>query len=473
MSSTPLIQASRGMNYLFLTQTLCNFSFYGIKSIFVLYAIQQLSLDNSQAITLFATFMTLAYATSLIGGTIADKLLGVKNTILVGGFLSFSGMLCFALPSQEMCFLGLALISLGSGFFKPNLSAAVVLFCKDSKDPSKDNAYSLFYMAMNLGSLLAPLASGFVSKRYGWSYGILLVAMALLCATYIFYKKVKFIGHIESGLPLSRTNVLLIIFFVISLITLFYHMFIYRDSFHGMMGIIAIGSVVYLGTIFYQCTPLERTDVSHIIISILLFTFFCALFEQAGSSLMLFFEHGVNRDVLGTTIPSSAFLSFSPLFVLVVSPILIFMFKSHFEKTKPMEDFLKIGIGFIFVSLSFLILAYSSFQRTSLVSVGWVVGAILIQTVGELLVVPIILSTISKFAPLRFRSVMMSFWLMAIAYGHYFAGFIAQFSIGKPLETSANAMERYGAFFLWLGLMPLAVAVFLLSYQGMKRWRQT
>ena len=457
------------MAYLYVTQALCNFGFYGIKSLFILYAIHQLTFDKPQAIELFATFMTLCYATSLLGGMIADRILGIKNTVLIGGFLTFMGLLSFTYPSPEFCYLGLAFMSLGSGFFKPNLSTSVGLFFENPMDPQKDRAYSFFYMAMNLGGLLAPIICGFVSIQYGWNYGILLVAAGFFGATYLFNQKV-YLGDQESMRVTLTFQKTLLLFISLSIaLALFYGLFKYRDSFHGLMGIIAFSSVIYLGRIYYQCNVEERKDVSHIMVSILLFAFFCSLFEQSGSSLLLFFEKSVDRTIFGALIPSSALLSLGPLFVLIISPILLFLFKAYFEKRKPIDGFFKIGLGFVFVGGSFLLLSYSSHQGTSLVSPVWVVGAILIQTIGELLVVPIILSNISKYSPPRFRSIMMSYWLMAIAYGHYLAGFIAQYSVGTPLEFSTSALERYGSFFFSLGLMPLGVAVLLLGYQGMRR----
>jgi len=322
---------------------------------------------------------------------------------------------------------------------------------------------------MNIGSLLAPLVCGFVGTQYGWNYGILLIAGGFLAATYIFNKKVHFGDQEASRVKLSYEKIFFLTSFLLFILALFYTLFKYRDSFHGLMGVIAIGSVVYLGRIFSQCDAQERKDVLHIVSCILLFAFFRSLFEQAGSSLIVFFEKAVDRTILGITIPSSAFLSLNPLFVLILSPILLFLSKNYFEKTKPLGGFFKIGVGFVFVGLSFLILSFSAYQTSSLVSSGWVVVALLIQTVGELLVVPIVLSTISKFAPLRFRSVMMSFWLMAIAYGHYFAGFMAQFSVGTALEPTINVLEQYSLFFFSIGLMPLGLAFLLLLYQGLKR----
>ncbi|MGC8483668.1 MAG: MFS transporter, partial [Thermodesulfobium sp.] len=156
-----------GFGSLFFTQAFFNFSFYGLKSLFLLYVIAQFSLSEQEAIHLFATLMVLSYASSLVGGWIADNSLGAKNTIILGGILQAVGIFVLMFPYQELCFLALALICLGSGFFKPNLSTAVGMLFENPRDPQKDKAYSTFYVAMNLGSFAAPLLCGLISKTYG------------------------------------------------------------------------------------------------------------------------------------------------------------------------------------------------------------------------------------------------------------------------------------------------------------------
>ena len=452
-----------GFSGLFLTQVFYICSFYGLKSIFVLYAISQFSFSEKEAVSLYAAFMELSYACSLIGGWIADKSLGIKHTLYVGGCLHISGVLCLMFSAQQMCFAGMALISLGSGFFKPNLSTAVGMLFEDPKDPKKDKTYSAFYMAMNLGSFIAPLLCGFIGRRYGWHYGLGFFVISVSSGLYFFHTKSNF-KH-KKEIFISESDLLSNAFFVgillIFLLSLIYFLFQYRDSFDHLMGIIALGSFIYLGKIFYECNRQERADVLMIVLYILIFAFFCSLFEQAGSSLMLFFEKAVDRHVFGIEFPSSTLFSLGSIFVIICSPLLMMFCERVLEKNKPMAGLAKVMIGFLFVSLSFFILMLGCWQEKGLVSPFWVSGALLIQTIGELLIVPIGFSNVSKLSPPRFRSVMMSFWLMAIAYGSYFSGFIARSSLIEGSTSSEISLEHYRHFFYNLGLMPLG-AVFLL-----------
>lgn len=456
-----------GFSSIYLTQALFNGCFYGIRSVFILYVINQFSLTEAQAINLFATFMILCYGTSLIGGYIADKTLGVKNTIMIGGAFSALGLLCVLFPSQDLCFFGLALASLGSGFLKPNISAAIGLLFRNPKDQKKDRAYSFLYIAMNFGSFIASIVCGFVGKTYGWHYGILLISGVFSGATYFVHKTMRFHSSHKEKPVASKGR---LFGSILSLIFFLYLLFKYQESLHSLMGIIACGSLIYFGIIFFQCQGQERKDVLSICLYIILFALFCTLFEQAGTSLILFYEKAVDRNVMGTVIPSSAFLSLDPLFVLLCGPLLIFLSAQYLEKTKPLEGLTKTGVGFLFVAFSFGILAFSTFHNnTSSIPLLWVIGAMFIQTIGELWIAPVSFSKISQYAPARYRSVMMSFWPMAIAYGHYFAGFIAQFSLNDPSSLSlSNSLEQYRAFFMYLGLLPLCIGSSLLLYQGGK-----
>lgn len=456
-------QYPQGFQNLFTTQIFFNFSFYGLKSIFILYVIKQFSLSETESIGYFATLMALSYGTSLLGGWVADNKLGAKNTIVLGGLIQALGISCLMFSEKELFFLALALISLGSGFYKPNLSTSVGMLFEDPRDPKKDKAYSTYYIAMNLGSFAAPLCCGFVGKVYGGYYNsLLLIVVTLVGGAYLFYQKLIFKQEQEKRVQkyalLSHSGFLSVCF--IAIIGFLYLLFKYHQSFGHLMGIIAVGSLVYLGKIAYECNLQERRDIFSIVLYILLFTLFCALFEQAGSSLMLFFEKAVDRQIFGLELPSATLLALGPIFVLFCSPLLNLFSAKVLEKNKPMDGLIKIGIGFILIGLSFIILTLSCYVHNAHISPLWVIGAILSETFGELLIVPIGFSNISKLAPPRYRSLMMSFWLMAIAYGHSLGGFIAKFSVNESFVADSS-VGHYQTFFWNIALIPCVLGVLL------------
>ena len=456
-----------GFNALYITQSLFNGCFYGARAIFVLYMMNRYLLNETQAISLFTTFMVLCYGTSVVGGYLADRGPGVKNTVMLGGVFSALGFLCILSPWPDLCFLGLALASLGSGYFKPSILTAPGLLFENPNDPRKERVYSLVYIAMNLGGFIAPLICGFVGKTWGLRYGIILIAIVFTGATYFVYKTMRFHPAYRDKRTLSTGK---IFWANLSLIILLYLLFKYRDYFHSLMGMITCGSLVCLGTIFYHCNPQERKDVLSIISYILLLALSAALLEQAGTSMVLFYEKAVDRQVMGTIIPASTLLSLDPLFVLFCAPLLLFLSSRYLEQTTPLNGFIKIGSGFLCIAVSFGVLAYTTFQGSSgAIPLVWVVGAMFIQTIGELWVAPVSFSKISQYAPPRYQSLLMSFWPMAIAYGHYFAGFIAQFSLkgATPLSLD-NSFEHYHIFFIYLALLALCVSLSLIVYQVFK-----
>lgn len=466
MNPWPINLKQIKFNSIYLTQPLFNACFYGLKSIFVLYIVSQYALPESQVISLFATFMSLCYGTSLMGGYFADHGLGVKNAVILGGIFTILGLFCILIPSQDLCFLGLALLSLGSGLFKPNLLTAVGLIFENPKDPEKDKAYSIIYVIGNIGTFIVPVLCGFVGKIFGWIYSILLVAGIFMSATYLVCKTMRF--HTSYKRQIATYSQGRLWGGILSIIPCLYLLIKYRESFHGMMGLIACGSMIYLAKIIYQCQPEQRRDVVSVIFHIFLFALFCTLFEQSGSSFLLFLEKAVNRHVMGMVLPSSSILSLEPLFVLLWSPVLIFLSSRYLEKTKPIDGLVKMGCGFMFVAVSFLILTLGAYQNSGIsMPLMWVIGAIFMQTVGELWIVPISLSKISQYSPPHLQSIMMSFWPMAIAYGHYFAGFIAQYSIGAP-TTSEGLFEHYRTFFSSLGGLSLFIGLLVLICQGIR-----
>jgi POT family proton-dependent oligopeptide transporter len=429
------------IKFLYLTQALYYFGFYGLKSIFVLYAINHHAMGESQAISLFATYMCLSYGMALAGSTIADRLLGVKNSILVGGVLSFLATLCFTLLSQDLFCLGLAFMGLGMGMVKPNLISSVGQYYRESEHSQKDKAFSIFYMAIHFGQMLGSILCGFVAYTYGWNSGILLIALGFLVATVFLLWKVRSDQEIIAAI---------------------YTLLIYRDNIQGIMGASICASIMYFAWIFYQCNDRERKGLWHIIMGLSLMVLFGALYEQAGSSVTLFIEKAVDRQVLGYEIPTAAFASLSPMYVVVCSLVYLFAAKNFSGKNNSMSWLYKVAYGFIIFSASFLSLSAGTASTSSLISPLWVLGALFLQAMGEVLICPTIIAAISQNAPSRFKSLMIGYNIMSIAYSHYIAGFIAQYSINESVSVATQA--SYGTFFAYLGFLPLVVGASLFLF---------
>lgn len=450
-----------GFGSLFATQACFNIGFYGLKSIFILYVIKQYGLAESEAFSIFAAWMALSYGASIIGGWIADNSLGTKPTIILGSILQTLGIFLLMSHTQEFFYAALASISLGSGLIKPTLSTSVGMLFKDPKDPAKDKAYSTFYIAMNIGGLIAPLVCGVINNYYEMYYNNLLLITIIAVGACFFYRGTNFKQEKSFSNPIYITLLLAALFGT------FYLLFKYQNSFNHLMGIVAIGSLLYFSKIFVQSSLQERRDLLGIVFYILSFVLFCALFEQESSSLMLFFDKAVDRNLMGFVIPPAFLLALGPVFVLICSPILILLFERVIEKKQPLNGLTKLSFGFAFLGLSFLVISLSCYAGASMF---WIVLAILMQTIGELLIVPIGFANISKLAPPHLRTRMMSFWLMAIAYGNYCGGFIAKLSINHA-PTLESSLSHYRSFFFNLAIMPCCIALMLFIYYYVKSKR--
>jgi POT family proton-dependent oligopeptide transporter len=435
-----------GFTALFCTEVCLNFSFYGLKSIFVLYALAQYGLNEKAAIGLFATLMTLSYGLSILGGWLADRFLGTKNSIIMGALLFLGGLALFGLKSLEFCMLSLALLSLGCGLYKPNLSAAVGQLYKDPQDPEKDKAYSTLYIAMNMGSFAGPVLSGYLYMMGAQIFSLYLFVILIGVMSLVWGWKER--------TPIARREGNLFIFGCLPLlIGLLYFLIKYQTH---MMGVLAVGSVLYLGRVYYKSPLQDKKNLLNVILYIILFSLFCALFEQAGSSILLFINKVVDRSVLGFEIPASAYLSIEPVFVVMLSPLLILYVKG--------EGLEKMMVGFLLTGLSFFILGLGCLFSAEKVSGLWVFSSILVQACSELLVVPVGFSSVSKLSPKHLQGVMMSFWMMAIAYGHYMGGNLAGFSVSE-----GSSLPHYSAFFMSTGLLPCVIVGLVYLYFGMKK----
>ena len=362
--------------------------------------------------------------------------------------------------------MGLALFGVGSGLFKPNLMAAVGLTFEDPKDPRKDKLYSHVYILGNGGIVVLTLLCGFAAKTYGWNCALTIVAGLMAGATWLVYKRMRF--HPSYQRPAPSLSTMKSAGIVALLVLGAYPLFMYEKFFQVVIEVTAIASVIYMVKILYQCQPFERKEVGSIIGYILPFAIFVSLFEQCGTSFLLFLEKAVDREVMGMTIPASALNSLNPFLVLVLGFIALPLLTRYVGRGRLLDGVTKMGCGFLLATASFWILASGCGQVEGVpVPLFWIIGAFFFQTLGELWIAPVSLAKISKSAPTNLQGVMMSFWTMAIAYGHYFAGLIAQFSI-KPEASSEGFLEHYQTFFFSLGLIALGGGVTLLICRVVK-----
>lgn len=452
---------------------LFNFSFFGLKSLFVLYVIDQCQWPQAQALTLFATLMTFSYATSFIGGWLADQFMGARNTLFLGAGLCLVSLMFFALPSSQNMVIAAALLSLGAGCFKPNVSALLSSLLSGATEADKQHAFTQLYIAMNVGNFLGPLVCSLLRQKVGWGGGLGLLVVSFTLALGVLWRCFPN-QQLTSTVTLKNTLKALGVLALSSgaLIVLFQ----YHASVEHVMNSIILVSFGCFGFIFTQCNKLERQDLVRLIPYILSFALFCMLFEQMGGSLLLFFEQRVDRHLLGFSLPSSILLSLNPIFVLLLGVRFSTGLHRLSNRIGALKGLTTFGLGFMSVGSSFVLLVLACSLSPGLIHGGWVVAVVALQTVGELCIVPLGFAKVAELSPPRYASVLMSLWLMAIAYGHYGAGLLARTSLGSP-SILAESIPSYEPLFTRLSLMAFSIALLifcgLVVARAYRHWKRS
>ena len=415
----------KGLYLVFLTGMWERFSYYGMRGILMLYLTKTfleggLAFDKSTASLIYGFATGLTYFTPLIGGWIADNFLGQRRAVLLGGLIMFFGEFAlFSINTHFGLYLGLFLLIIGNGFFKPNISA-LVGGLYESGDKRLDSAFSIFYMGINLGAFLAPLITGFLTDNifathgvdaqgkeiilsYGYRYGFLAAAIGMLIGELIF------------------------IFFA--------------QKYLGDLGLQPKGGKKKIqelseAEVQKPLTKEEKERIAVIFIYFFFAIFFFAGFEQAGSSLTLYTDNYINRTVMGFEIPTAWFQSVNPLFIVLLAPVFASFWGTKMGQrlTTPF----KMGMGMILLGVGFFFMLGAVYERGGSIgvdpkdiavkaSLAWLVLTYLTHTIGELCLSPVGLSTVTKLSPPRLAGLMMGVWMMAAFFANAAGGVIASY----------------------------------------------
>ncbi|HHF3020039.1 peptide MFS transporter [Vibrio sp. CCB-PB317] len=392
----------RGLFLLFGTELWERFSYYAMRAILVLYLTDTtmnggLGWSTKDALDLYGIYTGLVYITPLIGGYLADNYLGQRRSILLGGALMAIGQFTLALPADALgigslhsFYLGLGLLITGNGLFKPNISTMVGDLYKEG-DNRRDGAFTIFYMGINLGALLAGVVSGSVTTSYGWKAGFVAAGVGML----------------------------------VSLVM----QMVLAQSWLGDIGREPAAKRDLNNKNSTTKQPLTKEEVNRlkVILVMSLFTIvFWAGFEQAGGLMNIYTQQYTDRMIGGFEVPAAWFQSLNPFFIITLAPVLAVLWVKlgKREPTSPV----KFAMALFFLAIGFLCMVGAVLEQggdtTVKTSMLWLVGAFFFHTLGELCLSPIGLSLVTKLAPLRLASLMMGAWFGCNAIANYVAGYV-------------------------------------------------
>ncbi len=481
-----------GLSTLFFTEMWERFSYYGMRGFLILFMGAPLvaggmGLDDTTAAAIYGTYTAMVYLFCVPGGWLADRVLGPRRAVLIGGILIAAGHFTLAIPATAAFFLGLTLIVLGTGLLKPNISVMVgELYAPE--DARRDAAFSVFYMGINLGGFLGPLVTGYLAQQEsfrvlvtGWgldpnatwhfAFGAAGVGMTLGLIQYVLGgRKLGQAGLAPSS---ASTPALAAQYRVQALrwgsLGVGLLLLVGIAAFTGVLALNAttvrdwagysllIITVVFFGSLFtdQSWSPAERARLLVIFVFFACAAVFWSVFEQAGSTLNLFADRSTANQLFGMPFPSSWFQSLNSLFIILLAPVVAWIW-IKWGTSQPSAP-TKFAWGLVGVGLGFMLLvipARAADIPGTLVSPLWLTSVYLVHTIAELMLSPVGLSSMSTLAPRRIVGAMMGVWFLGASVGNFLAGTMAGMYESMPLDT----------LFWRVSLLPIAAGLVMLVF---------
>ncbi len=445
-----------GLSTLFASEMWERFSYYGMRALLVLFltatfATGGFEMAELDAFTIYGIFTGLVYVTPIIGGMLADKFLGQRKSIYIGGLTMAIGQFLLSASAwlhesgadmglrQTLFFAGLGILICGNGFFKPNISTMVGELY-DNNDPRKDGGFTIFYMGINIGAFLSPLVAGKLGEQVAWQYGFLAAGVGMLIGTVWFLWRSHTLGNI--GMPpqikaernrLAIKDWIGILFIVLGVVALIFGIILGWSAIPSgisttIIYVVAIGGLLYLFASIAKGTSgkTEWSRVGVILVLAVFNIFFWSGFEQAGTTFNVFARDNTMRMVGSWEIPATWFQSINALYIVAFAPLFSILWvkldKIGLNPNTPM----KFAIGMGLLALGFVAMAIAYTRSTSgeqlvLVSPLWLALVYLLHTFGELCLSPIGLSMVTKLSPAKLVSTMMGVWMGSWAAGNFVA----------------------------------------------------
>ncbi|WP_268033632.1 peptide MFS transporter [Algoriphagus sp. PAP.12] len=455
----------KGLFYLFFAELWERFSFYGMRALLTLYMVdvifEALADRDYATAAVYASYGSLVYASTVIGGRISDKVLGMRNSIFLGGILMSIGHFVLAIENDVAFFLALSFIIVGNGYFKPNISTFVGTLYPDG-DSRKDSGFTIFYMGINIGGWIAPLLCGWLAATYGWHYGFALAGFGMLSGLIFFWSGIKNGVFGERGLPPVNSSIdekllgvkiryMIPIISVLAVPAVAFLLSSYKalgaeGTFFGDQNIVnvifklvGVGILSYLGYIMFQATADERKKLFVAVLITFFMTIFWGFHELSGSVITLFASRNVDLEGI---MSASQTNSLNSMWIIILAIPISMLWTNLSKKNLNPRTPYKFGLGLVIAGISFYVLAISgnSANESGLVPFTYLLLMYFLLSIGELFMSPVGLSKITDLSPKRIVAFMMGVWFLSSAFAFQVVGFI-----GKQLAIESTE-KNIGGF---------------------------
>ncbi len=479
-----------GLATLFFTEMWERLSFYGMRAFLIFFLVDQvahggLGLDDRTAAAIYGLYVGATYIACLPGGWIGDRLLGGQRAVLLGGIVIALGHLLLGVaPSGAVFFLGLLVIVIGTGLLKPNASAIVAQLYPEG-GARLDAAFTIYYIGINLGATLGPLAAGTIAERYGWPAGFMTASIGMAVGVLQYLWSRRLLGDAGRNPMSPASDVALTTgparttwraasigsLILLALVVLFWSGRVRASPLSlqalSTVAIVAI-AVLYFAYLLLAAglTRAERLRVLAVVVLFIGSVLFWAGYEQTGSSLNLFAERYTDRHLWGWIVPASWFQSLNPIYIIVFGSVFSGLWVQLARRNLDPSAPVKFILGLLGMSAGFIVMAAAA-QRVAaghLVGMGWLTVTYLLHTWGELALSPVGMSAVSKLVPPRFVSQSLGVWFVSLSLGNLLAGRMA----GEIGAGNLAAMPGQFMHIVWFGA--ICAAGVALALPLMRRW---
>lgn len=465
----------RGLMILFFSEMWERFCYYGMRVLLTLYLVKALMKGDAEASLIYGSYTALVYAAPVLGGRLADRFLGYRFAIMLGAVLMSIGEFMILGGDANWLLIGMGAIIVGNGYFKANISTIVGKLYKEN-DPRRDSGFTIFYIGINIGAALATSVVAYVGETYDFRYGFALAGFGMLMGLLIFWfgrdlykdadgldiperSKKKVLG------PLNYVHLISIASIVV--IPLCYFLISFNEIMDYLLLLVFFYVAYSLISAGAKEGPMWRDRMIALVLFMLINITFWACFEQAGTSLTLFADRNVDREIMGWTMPASMTQFFNPAFIIIFGSIFSVMWVKLSEIGKNPSLPIKFALGIFQLGLGFLVtMLAAEFAQDYKVHIITLVVLYLFHTTGELFLSPIGLSMVTKLAPKHISGTAMGGWFLSFAIANFVAGKIAALTGTESTEGGQVAdlgaqLDSYIGIFSNIGFVLVAIALLI------------
>ena len=452
-----------GFVTLFLIEMWERFGYYGMTAVVVLFMVQQLGYTDDNANLTFGAFTGIAYAIPAIGGWIGDRVLGSRRTALLGAVILVIGYGMLAIPNQSLLFVSLAVCAIGGGLFKAN-PANLISKLYEGESEKIDSAFTMYYMAVNLGAALSQVITPLVAKYYGWhlAFAICSGGMLLGLINYFFMgRHLAKVGSEPDFKPLDVKKFATVLIGAILSIAVVAAIIENKEYARDLAVVAFLAIIVIFGVMIQKGSSGERKGLIAVAILTAQTMLFFIFYQQMSTSLTLYSLRNVNLNLYGFDVPPGMVQWFNPFWIFVLSPVLALLYTRLSKGGGDFHIATKFAAGFVVLAAGFFIYGLSGhFAAGGKIGLSWMLWGYALQSLGELLIGGLGLAMVARYVGPKLRGLIMGTWFLAIGIAQYAGGFVANYaSVPQGVTDPVQSLPLYTHLFNDLGFVALAGTV--------------